>query len=219
MVKKREALKYYFSVEGETEQWYLQWLQSQINADACSKYTVSFDCKVQKDPLKRAKSLVITSKTEIVHLVDYESNEEVHTTQFRTTIDRMKAAGQLGKEIKYHLGYSNFTFDLWIVLHKADCNQAFANHSQYLAPINSAYDEHFESLDEYKHEDNFKRILSRLTIGNVMDAVQRAISITQRNHQHGYVLHEYKGYRYYKENPSLSIWQAVERILKDCALL
>lgn len=30
--------------------------------------------------------------------------------------------------------------------------------------------------------------------------------------------HEYKGYYYYKENPSLEIWQAIENILKDCGI-
>ena len=26
MIKRKSTLKYYFSVEGETEQWYLEWL-------------------------------------------------------------------------------------------------------------------------------------------------------------------------------------------------
>lgn len=37
-------------------------------------------------------------------------------------MDNMKKAEQLGKQIKYKSGYSNFTFDLWIILHIADCN-------------------------------------------------------------------------------------------------
>lgn len=31
MIKRKSILKYYFSVEGDTEQWYLEWLQNQIN--------------------------------------------------------------------------------------------------------------------------------------------------------------------------------------------
>lgn len=30
--------------------------------------------------------------------------------------------------------------------------------------------------------------------------------------------YQYKGYKYYKENPSLAIWEAIEKILKDCGL-
>ena len=30
---KKETNKYYFSVEGETEQWYLEWLEKTIQSD------------------------------------------------------------------------------------------------------------------------------------------------------------------------------------------
>ena len=29
--RRKQTKKYYFSVEGETEKWYLEWLQKQIN--------------------------------------------------------------------------------------------------------------------------------------------------------------------------------------------
>ena len=61
---------YYFSVEGETEKWYLEWLQRTINATPNALYTVKFDCSIQKDPLKRAKGLVVLGKTEVTHVVD-----------------------------------------------------------------------------------------------------------------------------------------------------
>jgi hypothetical protein len=218
MAKLKSTKKYYFSVEGETEQWYLQWLQNQINACDDSKFKVSFDFPVEKNPLKRAKSLVVTGKTEIYHLSDYESDEPIHVAQFIETMDNMKKAKELGKQISYRFGYSNLTFDLWIILHKVNCNGAFTHRRQYLDPINRAYDENFESMDDYKHESNFKRVLSRLNLNDVKDAINRARSIMERNHINGYVLHEYKGYRYYKENPSLSIWEAIEKILKDCGI-
>ena len=31
---RKETRKYYFSVEGETEHWYLNWLQNTINAES-----------------------------------------------------------------------------------------------------------------------------------------------------------------------------------------
>lgn len=90
--------------------------------------------------------------------------------------------------------------------------------SKYLEPINRAYGEHFESMAEYKHEDNFKRCLSKLDLSNVLDAVNRAKTIMRRNEERGYINCEYKGYRYYKENPALLIWEPIEKILKDCEL-
>lgn len=210
--------KYYFSVEGETEKWYLDWLKEKINNEPAAKYKVSIDCKVQKNPLKRAKSMIVLSKVEITHLCDYESNDDVHTKQFRETLDFLKATFKLGKQIKYNLGYSNFTFDLWIVLHKASCNANFTHRGQYLQPINKEYDENFESLDQYKHEDNFKRVLRKISLHEVKAAIDRAKAIMQTNKQNGLVLHEYKGYQYYKENPSFSLWESIEKILNDCQL-
>ncbi len=73
MAVRKTTKKYYFSVEGETEQWYLKWLQDTINNTEKTKFKVSFDCPVQKNPVKRAKCLVVTKKTEIYHISDYES--------------------------------------------------------------------------------------------------------------------------------------------------
>lgn len=216
---RKENRTYYFSVEGETEQWYLEWLQRMINADPAAIYTVKLDSKIQKDPLARAKQLTIVDKTEVTHIFDYESEEPVHVQQFKTTLDRMKAAQNSGKDIKYQLGYSNFTFELWIILHKADCNGMLNHRRQYLIPLNRAYNEHFESLDEYKHEDNFKRILGQLSLNDVRMAIQSSKTIMQRNQEAGYILHQYKRYKYYKENPALSIWESIERILRECELV
>ncbi len=219
MAKMKSTKKYYFSVEGETEQWYLKWLQDRINETEVAKIKVSFDCPVQKNPLKRAKSMVITGKTEIWHISDYESDEPIHVKQFMETMDNMKAAKGLGKQISYQFGYSNLTFDLWIILHKTDCNGSIAHRKNYLAPLNRIFDERFENMDEYKHEANFKRCLGKLQLSNVIEAVNRAKTIMQKNKDNGYVLQQYKGYRYYKENPSLAIWEAIENILKDCELM
>lgn len=218
---RKETRKYYFSVEGETEHWYLKWLQNMINSDPNTQYTVKLDCPIQKDPLKRAKGLIVLGKTEITHVFDYESEEPVHVQQFKTALDRMKEAqsDRVGKSITYRLGYSNFSFELWILLHKADCNGILVHRHQYLAPINRTYNETFENLDQYKHENNFKRILSKLTLDDVRGAIIRAKSIMQKNQANRLTLQYYKGYNYYKENPSLSIWEAIEKILKDCRLL
>ncbi len=73
MSKKKTTKKYYFSVEGETEQWYLKWLQDTINNTEQAVYRVSIDCPVRKDPVKHAKCLNVTQKVEVYHFFDYES--------------------------------------------------------------------------------------------------------------------------------------------------
>ena len=99
----------------------------------------------------------MTSKTEIWHLSDYESNEPIHMKQFLETMDNIKSASNLGKQITYKFGYTNMTFDLWIILHKADYNSSQAHRKNYINPLNQAYSNKFENMDEYKHENNFKR--------------------------------------------------------------
>lgn len=168
--------------------------------------------------LKRVKSMSVLNNIEITHLFDYESNEDVHTVQFIKTLDLLKESSKLGKQLKYHLAYSNFTFELWMVLHKADCNTSFAHRREYLGPINRAYTEYFENLDEYKNQTVFKRVLGKISLSDVKAAINRAKIIMQRNKENGLKLEKYKGYEYYKDNPSLSVGDSLEKILKDCGL-
>lgn len=201
----KKTKKYYFSVEGETEQQYLKWLQNTINDISERKYNVKLDLKIEKDPLSRAKGITILEKTEIIHIFDKESEEPIHQDQFYKTLKRMKEAQNLGRQIKYQLGYSNFTFELWIILHKIDFNTPLNHRSQYFSFINRAYEEQFSNLDDYKRENNFKQVLKKLTIYDVKEAIKRAKDIMNKNKENGYNLENYKGYKFYKENPSLSI--------------
>jgi hypothetical protein len=216
IMKRRK--KYFFSVEGQTEKWYLEKLQSMINTSQESKYIVNFECPVQKNPVKRAKTAIITGKVNIYHIFDYESSDAIHQKEFINTLDMMKNASKMGKQIKYRLGYSNLTFELWMILHKTDFSTHLSDRKQYLQYINRAYNEKFENLPQYKQEDNFKRILNQLTIHNVKDAVKRAKFIMRKNSEDGNILRKYKGYEYFEENPSLSVWEVIDQILIDCNL-
>ena len=75
-----------------------------------------------------------------------------------------------------------------IVLHKADCRGALVHRRHYLEHLNRAYDEGFESLDENKQKVGFRRILAKLTLEDVRQAILRAEAITQRNLADGCVL-------------------------------
>lgn len=201
MAKRKQTKKHYFSVEGETEQWYLKWLQDLINHTEESLYKVSIDCPVKQNPLKHAKALTVTRKTEIYHFFDYESDDPIHVKGFQEVMDNMKRAEKLGKQIKYKSGYSNFTFDLWLILHMADSNSSYTHRKQYITAINRVFGEKFQNMDEYKEEENFKRCLKKMNLSNVKEAIERARKIMQRNQENNYKLYNYKGYQYYKENP------------------
>ena len=48
MGNRKSSKKYFFSVEGETEEWYLLWLRDLINSTDHAAYKVSIDCKMCK---------------------------------------------------------------------------------------------------------------------------------------------------------------------------
>lgn len=217
---RKENRRYVFTVEGETEQWYFDWLQEQINACDESKYTVSIVPKVQQSPKKYAKTVNPIATPKVTHICDYESNDAVHVTKFKNVLSELKEANStIGRKFKYGLGYSNFTFELWIVLHKQTCNGILTHRTQYLSHINRAFGENFENLDQYKHEDNFKRCLSKLSLGDVRNAIIRAKRIMESKTPNREYPEQYKGFQYYKENPALTIWEPVEAILGECELL
>lgn len=220
MTEKREIRKYTFTVEGETEKWYFQWLQKSINAIPESKYTVVIDAKVEQSPKKFAKKVNPLSVPNAVHVCDYESNSDTHVKKFQRIIDEIRDANKLkGCSFKYELRYSNFTFELWMILHKVDCNGILTDRTQYLQPINRAYSESFESLDKYKEEKGFAKCLSKLTLDDVKSAIRRSDRLMSLKESRGIDPQEYKGFRYYKDNPALTIWEPVKRILSDCNLL
>ena len=218
MNKRLETRKYVFTVEGETEQWYLEWLKEQINLYPSRQYNVSIVPKVEKHPLNLAKGSNSITTPQVTHLCDIESKDSYHIEQFKGVLNELKAA-KTQKRIRYELGYSNFSFELWIVLHKKDLNGPLVNRSQYLKHINQVFNEKFKNLDHYKSEANFNRCLHKLTLKNVIEAVNRSKIIMENNRTNGNRRIEYKGFCYYEDNPSLSIWESIEQILKDCGIV
>ena len=214
-----QTLTYYFSVEGETEKWYLDWLEQQINSQDNTKFKVKFKTEVQKDPVSYAKKLTIQKRTTVWHISDIEGNTPSHVLSIENTLGRLKDAKNLGKAITYNWGYSNLSFDLWMILHKQTCNAEMSDVSKYLNHINRVFDAHFESMKEYKEEDNFKYCLGKLSFLEVFSAIERAKNIMKRNERDGYPLTQFKGYKYFMHNPSLDLCQPLEKILTDCGLL
>lgn len=219
MAGLKETKKYTFTVEGETEKWYFNWLEKQINACEDAEYKVSIVAKVNKSPSKFVKSQTSFSTPSIVHICDVESNEPEHKKEFLDILDQIDGANKLGKKIKYDIGYSNFTFELWIALHRVNCNGPITHRSQYIGHINRAFGEKFEDLAHYKKEDNFKRCLSKLTLNDVKMAIGRAERIMLDNESDpGKKVVIYKKFKYYEENPSLTVWKYVKVILDACGV-
>ena len=142
--KLKTNKNYYFSVEGDTEGWYLDYLQKLINN--CSKATCTVKLKHKKlMPTRYAKTLANITEEEVYHLCDYESDSEDDVKKFHKILDDMKEVSKINNSLKYKLGYSNFAFELWIILHKKDLKGPLTDKKQYLKYINEIFDEDFKS--------------------------------------------------------------------------
>ncbi|MCM1054626.1 MAG: RloB family protein [Bacteroides sp.] len=216
MISRKLCLSYYFSVEGETEKLYLERLQELINNCEKASHKVKLIIKVQKDPREAVKAFAFTHKTAAYHLCDIESGGEEHIKSFRAAIDNMRAAEKMGKHVSYRLCYSNFTFDLWIALHKLDCRAPSADRRQYLELINKGFGARFPSMNEYKKEKGFKDCLKKISLEDVAEAVNRAERIIQDKKNNGIKLEKYKNCEYYRDNPSLSVHTVIKDILEQC---
>ena len=188
MTDRKENRQYVFTVEGETEQMYLYWMRDCINSTPAAKYNVSIIVKIQQNPLKYAKTVNPIAIPKVTHICDYESEDEVHIKKFNNILSQLKTANSFrGRSFKYCLGYNNYSFELWMVLHKQSCYSILSHRSQYLDPINKAYNENFENLDQYKHKDNFERCLSKLSLDNVRNAIFRSKEIMANNKRNGFI--------------------------------
>lgn len=211
---------YYFSVEGETEKSYLEHLQKLINSEECIPFKVDFDIKVNKSIISRAKTIPAISHTKAIHLCDYESNEEEHVEIFNNVLKELKDVKKIKRNIEYKLGYSNFSFDLWIILHKKQKLGSVMHRNDYLKDINELYGEKFKSMDEYKKKENFNRLLSKITLNDVKTAIKNGNEIRQNNKILSSHNHKIFGkFDYYTDNPDLTINERIEEILKDCKAL
>lgn len=217
---KKICNKYYLSVEGETEKWYFEYLQDLINNKEELPYNVKFNIQIKKSIISRAKSISAPYKIKAFHICDYESNNDVHITQFNQVLEDLKNVKKINKNINYKLGYSNFSFDLWIILHKKQQKGIINHRKQYVNGINDTYNESFQFIDDYKKEKNFKKILSKISFDDVLTAITNGNEIRKMNIQNSKQNYrKYGQFEYYTQNPDMTINECVEQILKECGAI
>ena len=189
-----------------------------LNNLQSSKYHVHFDSKVCKDPKSRVKQINAISAQKITNIVDVESKNSDALQRFEKTLKNMKDAEKLGKPIKFDLAYSNFSFELWLLLHKIDCNQSLSCIDNYLGLINKTFNREFESLRQFKRKENCENVMEQLSIDDVKNAVIRAKKLQFKKSEDGLIPKKYGKYSYFCDNPATSVWVIVDEILKTCGV-
>lgn len=216
--RQKTTKLFYFSVEGSTEQWYLEWLCAQINKEQAATANVRFVIKQCRLPSQLVKSYLV-GHTLVIHLCDYEEDTHEQETAFRTCLGDM----QKQKGVNFIFGYSNFTFDLWIILHNLPKEKLSRvrvdSRNHYLEVINQTFSCSFSQMEAYKRERNFKqKILGRLSLDSVRNAISCADAIMEQRKRTDTPV-KVGRYAYYPAAPSTALGHdVVAMILNGCGL-
>lgn len=186
---RKESRQFNISVEGiNCEKMYFDHVAELINTSNENKYNAKITCK-KTSPGQFAKRIAYrpvekkrNKKIPYFHVQDIEDYYNLtQQKMFYQLIDEIK---QTEKEygITYQLGYTNFTFELWLLLHVTDMKAPVTDRFSYLRPINRYFHRNYQSLDEYKNERQFLGILTEfIELDNIRAAVKRADAIIQAN--------------------------------------
>lgn len=156
-------------------------------------------------------------KIPYIHVQDVEDYyDDFQRTKFYGMINEMRTAeDKFG--ICYKLGYSNYTFELWMLLHVADMVQAVQDRHSYLAPVNRRFHRNYKSIEEFKSHDEFQRILDEfVTLDSRKQAISRAEKIVQNNNREKKIKENYKGFTFYRDNPDISVHEVVQMVFDVC---
>lgn len=216
MKQRLQNNEYFFSVEGETEVWYFKHLQAIIHNQENRKVNPIITVK-KTSPLKFLKTFSSLNRSIITAIYDVEEPIGGHNVQFESILKEMSDAEKTGKSVTYELGYSNIDFELWIILHKKNLIKTMTRKSAYLKEINNAYSTNFGHISDYKMERNFKSILDQITLEDIKKAISRAEHIVSQRNSDSTPNILY-GYKWYSNNPSLSLHNAIKKILTECGV-
>jgi hypothetical protein len=156
-------------------------------------------------------------KIPYIHVQDIENyHDDFQRKKFYQMIDEMRnAENEFG--VVYKLGYSNYTFELWMLLHVADMTHSVQDRHSYLAPVNRWFHRHYTNMDEFKSHDEFQNILNEfVTLDSIQKAISRAERIVQNNEDDKKTKKTYNGVTFFQDNPDVSVHQVVQMIFEVC---
>lgn len=216
MQKILEKFNPYLTCDGETEQWYFEHLQKLINDSSIRKRTFVVKPEITKNPANFAKTKITICKRKWYHIMDRETSSGSDTSGFNNILDSLREVKFKAKPI---LGYSNVSFELWILLHKIDMAKSVNCAKDYWRLIQKTYHlENITSFDKYKKEQNFQRVLNQIDLSDVVRAINNAEKLENRN-LNTCTLKKRADFEFYEENPALSVHKVVKDILKEVGII
>ena len=224
-MNRKEARQFNISVEGiNCEKMYFEHLAKLINSSDRNTYNLKVDPR-KMSPLEYAKrnahkpmeTRKHNKRIPFIHIQDIEDYyDDFQRTKFYGMIDEMRLA-EKNFGIVYKLGYSNYTFELWMLLHVADITHAVQDRHSYLTLVNRWFHRNYGSIDEFKNHNEFQRILDEfVTMDSIKMAISRAEKIVENNGNDKKTKDTYKGVTFFRDNPDISVHEVVHMILEVC---
>lgn len=221
MRQRKESQYFFVCVEGECERLYLNRLKKIINecthGKFCFDFKPEFDRKVSS--LRRNRASI---KSEYVfYFWDKEGESGQDEDCFCKVFEDLRQLQKAWPSIEIRPGYSHLSFELWILLHRQDFKTPLSSKKKYLDHINRAFGTSFESLDEYKAADNFRKLVESIELKDVFNAIRRADAIREfheENESASHPIHRTSPHTAYQTNPDILIQDCIRTILKICKI-
>ena len=138
----------------------------------------------QLQPLQFCKRFIgnVDKRDLFWHIQDIEDYyDKSLLNSFYTLISSLSEAKKIFG-ITYELGYSNYSFELWVLLHVANMSQTLSTRKDYLKYINKYFKKKYKRFEEFKNEKEFVLILKNfVTIESVTQAISNANKIVSNN--------------------------------------
>lgn len=202
--------------EGETEVWYFNHLKKLINTTSACKLKLTYKPEVEIEPLKKAKSFRFLYKRSWYHILDKETCRQSDIKVFNIRISDFKKIKKINKNAELALGYSNVSFELWLLMHKSNKTPVVHSAKGYWKDIKKVYKlDDIDTFDDYKSEKVFERVLKQITLNDVKAAIRRADKLQRDNANINRHTNELN---HYEDNPSTSVHDVVKAIFESAGI-
>jgi len=199
----QQRVQYFCVCEGDQERRYLKHLASLLKG-------VTFTA-VQGRPEKVLKTTVSYDR---VIFFDHDGQDGEFRKAFEICANEEKRWNSNSKKqdfIHCYPAYSNLNFDLWLILHSEDFTKAVTDNKAYQKDVRRIFELHRDA--DIKSEASMNKILSRITLMDVKNAIRRAEAIRGKK-VHGDEK-RLSGHICY-DNPDFSIHEFLKTVFEEC---
>ncbi len=128
---------------------------------------------------------------------------------------KYEEAIELASENRIELGYTNFCFDLWIILHKEDFFGKVLHQDDYAVEVKRVFG--LPTTANIKRSSNVEKIMEQITLEDIKNAIVRADKI-EANNLTTVPNHTPQKHIAYYDNPDTQVHTALRTIFNKAGI-